>query len=145
VTVKRLTRAIKGYGNTPGLGSGFRHCTLSDSLFDESGNIRDTVKFSDLATHIFFTETGQSIPKRAIGDTPLLGVYNGKAVYLLFNDVLGGKRVNSGNVLTNEVLRMLPPHDGPKVIYGEGCRLGSTRLKREGIVFKQIPYEIKIN
>jgi len=30
------------------------------------------------------------------------------------------------------------------VIYGEGCRLGAVRLKREGIVFRQIPYEIKV-
>lgn len=39
----------------------------------------------------------------------------------------------------------LPPHNGPRIIYGEGCRLGPARLKREGIVFRQIPYEIKVS
>jgi hypothetical protein len=63
----------------------------------------------------------------------------------LFNGVIGDRRVNGGNILTGELLRKLPAHDGPKVVYGEGCRLGKPRLKREGIVFKQSPYEIKVS
>ena len=47
-------------------------------------------------------------------------------------------------MLTKAVLKSLPAHDGPRIIYGEGCRLGNARLKREGIVFKQIPYGIKV-
>jgi hypothetical protein len=75
----------------------------------------------------------------------LLGVHDGRAVYLLFNGVLGDKRPNGGNVLTGDVLRRLPTHDGPKVIYGESCRLGTDRLRREGVTFKQVPYEIKVS
>jgi hypothetical protein len=66
-------------------------------------------------------------------------------VYLLFNGIMGDKSVGGGNVLTNEILRRLPAHEGTKVVYGEGCRLGAARLKREGIVFRQIPYEIKVS
>lgn len=113
-------------------------------MFDETGNIATEVSFADLASHVFFTETGSPIPKRADGKTPLLGVHQGKAVYLLFNGVLGDKRPAGGNVLTAAVLASLPAHDGPKVVYGEGCRLGEARLKREGIAFKQVPYEIKV-
>jgi hypothetical protein len=72
-----------------------------------------------------------------------LGVHNGTAIYLLFNGVLGDRTVNGGNVLTTNVLASLPKHKGPKVVYGEASRLGNERLKREGIVFKQIPYEVK--
>ena len=124
-------------------GGGFNYCTLGEPLFDEAGNIREHVKFSELAAHVFFSETGSPIPKQASDKTPFLGAYNGKAVYLLFNGVLGDKSIKGGNVLTNEVLRHLPNHGGTKVIYGEGCRLGAARLKREGIVFRQIPYEIR--
>lgn len=46
----------------------------------------------------------------------------------------------SGNLLTNRILGTLPAHAGPKVIYGE-----SSRLKREGVMFKQVPYEIKVS
>ena len=56
---------------------------------------------------------------------------------------LGDKRPNGGNVLTSKILAALPPFDGPKVIFGEACRLSAERLKREGITFRQIPYEIK--
>ena len=154
ITTERLRRAIEGYivdvpkkgrAEIDGLGGAFRYCTLAEPLFDEGGNIAGRVSFPDLASHVFFTETGAPIPKRANGRNALLGVHCGKAVYLLFNGVLGDKRPNGENVLTREVLRALPAHEGPRVIYGEGCRMGSTRLKREGIVFKQIPYGIKVS
>lgn len=102
------------------------------------------MRFPELAAHVFFTETGSPIPKRATGKSALLGVHNGKAVYLLFNGVMGDMRPDRGNVLTGPVLAELPPHNGPRIIYGEGCRLGPARLRREGIVFRQIPYEIKV-
>jgi hypothetical protein len=152
ITAVRVSRAVKGYewkngnGNSVSvrsLGGGFRYCTLSEPLFDENGNIRDVVKFADLAAHVFFTETGSPLPKKSNGKSPLLGVHDGKAVYLLFNGIMGDKRPNGGNILTGDVLTALPPHDGVKVIYGEGCRLGKARLKREGIQFRQIPYEIR--
>ncbi len=81
---------------------------------------------------------------RADRDRARLGrVHRGRAVYLLYNGVLGDKRPNGGNVLTSKILAALPPFDGPKVIFGEACRLSADRLKQEGITFRQIPYEIK--
>jgi hypothetical protein len=153
VAAQRLKRAVEGYERVNGdktqkvepLGGGFRFCRLGKSLFDETGNIAESVNFADLAAHVFFTETGVPIPQRATGRTPLLGVHEGKAVYLLFNGVLGDRRPAGGNVLTSKVLANLPAHPGSKVIYGEGCLLSPQRLKREGIVFKQVPYEIKVS
>jgi len=127
-----------------GLGGGFKYCVLGRPMFDQAGNIAESVSFADLAAHVFFTETGVPIPDRN-AKSPLLGVHQGQAVYLLFNGVRGDKRPNSGNVLTGKVLDELPPHDGPKVVYGEGCRLSPSRLRREGVVFKQVPYEIKVS
>ena len=123
---------------------GFRYCTLSEPLFDEAGNIHPDLKFPDLAAHVYFCETGEPLPKRKNGRTPLLGVHNGIAVYLLFNGILGDRRVDGGNVLTGPVLKSLPAHDGPRVIYGEGCRLSAARRRREGITFKHLPYEVKV-
>jgi DNA modification methylase len=146
--------SLRGRG-VEGLGGGFRFCKLSHSIFDENGQINAEVRFADLAAHVFFTETGEPIPKRprrhphpsspvkGEGFSPLIGVCNGTAYYLLFNGVLGDKRPDGGNVLTGRILEELPAHDGPKVVYGEGCRLGLARLKRGNITFKQVPYEIK--
>ncbi|MFH1922520.1 MAG: site-specific DNA-methyltransferase [Planctomycetota bacterium] len=145
VTAQRLTRAIQGHNDLPALGGGFRYCRLGPPVFDETGNIRPGVTFAELAAHVYFTETGEPVPKRSNGKSALLGVHNGKAVYLLFNGILGDRSPGGGNVLTNAVFKVLPAHDGQRVIYGEGCRLGKARLKREGIVFKQIPYGIKVS
>ncbi|MCC6125990.1 MAG: site-specific DNA-methyltransferase [Pirellulales bacterium] len=144
VTAQRIARAIEGYKDIPGLGGGFRFCRLGSTVFDETGNIRAGVTFNELAAHVYFAETGEPIPKRTNGKTPLLGIHNGKAIYLLYNGILGDRSFGGGNVLTNPVLKMLPPHNGPRIIFGEGSRLGTARLKREGIIFKQIPYGIKV-
>ena len=82
-------------------------------------------------------------PKRPNG-SPFLGCHRETAYYLLFNGILGDKRPAGGNVLTRPILQSLPAHAGPKIIFGEGCRLGPERLEQLGITFKQIPYQVKV-
>lgn len=131
-----LSLSGRGAGGE-GLGGGFRYCTLGEPLFDERGQIRDKVKFGDLAHHIFFTETGEPLPKRVTGRNSFIGEMNGTAYYLLW----GGP--GALNVLNVAALRQLKPHDGPKVIYADACRLSPSQLQARNIVFKQIPYEVK--
>ncbi|MCG3126454.1 MAG: hypothetical protein CHACPFDD_01290 [Phycisphaerae bacterium] len=154
VTARRLTNVVQGKGESvPAMGGGYRFCKLGKPLFDEVGNIAGEVRFSDLGAHVFFTETGSPIPKRADGRTPLLGVHQGKAVYLLFNGVLGDRRPGGGNVLTHDVAHELPAHPGAngrskggeRVVYGEACRLGPKSLHHYGITFRQIPFELKVD
>lgn len=145
ITAERLKRVIQGVDDIIPLDGGFRYCKLDKPLFDETRKISELVKFADLAAHVFFTETGMPIPKRTNGASPFLGAAKETGYYLLFNGILGDKTPDGGNVLTGKVLANLPKHNGPKVIFGEGCRLGSARLKREQIIFKQLPYEIKVS
>lgn len=144
ITAQRLSRVSQGYNDVPPLGGGFRFCELSEPLFDERRNIRATVRFADLARHVYFTETGTPLPTAVTPDSPLLGVHNNTGVYLLYNGILKDKTIKGGNVLTTTVLALLPPHTGPKVIYGTACRIDDERLRREGIVFKQLPYKLKV-
>ena len=149
VTAERVKRVALGYTNAKGekvsgLGGGFRYVQLGEPLFDASGKIRPTVRFRALARHVFFTETGTPLPHDAPCDEPLLGVAHGTGVYLLYNGILKDKSPDGGNVLTQPILDGLPPHDGPKVIYGTACRIGPQRLKSLGITFKQTPYAIKV-
>ncbi len=129
------------------MGGGFRYCRLGPSVFDETGNVRPGVTFGELAAHVYFTETGEPIPTRKNGKSPLLGVHNGKAICLLFKRYPWGLAVSAAAMCsTNPVLKFaVGPTMGRGFIYGEGCRLGKARLKREGIVFKQIPYGIKVS
>ncbi|GAB7023791.1 site-specific DNA-methyltransferase [Salidesulfovibrio brasiliensis] len=122
-------------------GGSFRYCQLGDPVFDDDGKINPSIRFPALAAHIWFCEAKS--PYTGDADSPLLGIHNGIAYYLLFNGILGDKTVNGGNILTTPILKSLPPHDGPKIIYGEGCRFGAMRLKKEQIMFKHIPYDIK--
>jgi len=133
-------------------GGGFRFYRLGETVFDEAGRINPAVRFRPLAAHVWFSETktpfnpdltpGPS-PARRGESSPLLGVHNGTAYYLLYNGILGDKSKDGGNVLTGRVLASLPPFNGPKVIYGELTTFGAQRLARENIVFKQVPYDIK--
>ncbi len=127
-------------------GGGFRFCTLGDAAFDEDGRISQSVRFASLAAFVWHFETGE--PSAHGFASPLLGVRNGVAYYLLFNGILGDRRPAAGNVLTQAVLQhikaQLPPHTGPRVIYGETTPLGQATLAAEGVTFKQIPYDVKV-
>jgi len=147
VTAERVKRVAQGYTNAKGeevagLGGGFQFCRLSDEpLFTAEGQVREDVTFAQLAEFVWFVETGSGFVGNA--DSPLIGVHEGRAVYLLYNGILKDKSVAGGNVLTAAVLAVLPPLDGPRVIYAAACRLGAPRLAREGIVFKQTPYALE--
>ncbi|MUK75530.1 site-specific DNA-methyltransferase [Aliivibrio fischeri] len=123
-------------------GGGFRFYQLGEAVFDEYGCLNGDIKFSTLAAHIWYLETKMPIGNKA--DTPLLGVHNDTAYYLLYNGILGDRRPTGGNVLTSKVLNSLPDIDKHEriVIYGESSRLGETRLKEANITFKQIPYDV---
>ena len=126
----------------PGLGGGFQFCRLSaEPLFDAGGQIRSDVKFAQLAEFVWFAETGTGFTGTA--DSPLLGVHEGRAIYLLYNGILKDKSVGGGNVLTGPVFDVLPKFAGPKVIYAAANRLGA-RAAREGITFKQTPYALEV-
>jgi hypothetical protein len=111
-----------------------------EPLFDATGAVREDVRFAQLAEFVWFAETGTGFVGKA--NSPLLGVHEGVAVYLLYNGILKDKSVDGGNVLTAPVLSHLPHHKGPKVIYAAASRLGGPRLQRERIVFKQTPYAL---
>ncbi|MGZ8245127.1 site-specific DNA-methyltransferase [Methylomagnum sp.] len=134
-----ISKAVEWQG-----GGGFRFYTLGESVFLPDGGINDQIHFPTLAAFLWHFETGQ--PAGQSFDSPLLGIHEGTAYYLLYNGILGDRRPDGGNVLTGAIfawLREQFPHDGPKVIYGETTRIGEARRKAENITFKQIPYDIR--
>jgi len=125
-------------------GGGFRFVQLGAPLFDAQGDLHPEVRFADLAAFLWMRETGTAYEHQATG-TPLLGVFEGRAVYLLYNGILGDRRPAAGNVLTSAVLASLRAgcwHEGPKVVYGEACLLGDARLAAAGISFRQLPHAV---
>ena len=144
--VPRLQKVIEGEQggisksvNWQGGGS-FNFYKLGETLCDEFGIINTKVTFHHLAAFIWFSAT--KMPYLEQKNSPLIGVYDGIAYYLLYNGILGDKRPNGGNVLTKKVLSILPLHYGKKIIYGEACRIGDNFLQENDIIFRQIPKEI---
>ncbi|HDR8920144.1 TPA: site-specific DNA-methyltransferase [Burkholderia vietnamiensis] len=126
-------------------GGGFAFYTLGESAFDEHGRLSANVKFSTLAAYIWHLETDTAGQQPF--DSPLLGVHDGKAYFLLYNGILGDRRPAGGNVLNSAVLahiRTLCPSPMPVVVYGETSRVGPARLAAEEITFRQIPYDISV-
>lgn len=133
-------------------GGGFRFYTLGEPVFDADGGINSQVQFGALAGYLWHFETGESATR--LFDSPLLGVHDDTAVFLLYNGILGDRKPAGGNVLTGPVLAHLDqllaaatpagqPLPTRKVIYGETTRLGDQRLEEAGITFRQIPYDIR--
>ncbi len=151
----RLNKVIEGeQGGISGSvgwtgGGGFRFYRLGTPVFDEEGHIRHDIRFPVLAAHIWFSET--NTPWTAMRGTPLLGFHDGRAFALLYNGILGDKRVDSGNVLTRPTLKLIrekiakkdPAFAGPLTVYGEQSRITAPTLDREGVTFKQTPYDVK--
>ena len=144
-----ISRAVGWQG-----GGGFRFYRLGPPVFDEAGHIRRDVRYPVLAAHVWFSETGR--PWNGSGESPLLGLHNGRAYALLYNGILGDRRPAGGNVLTRATLagirgevaqsypNLVGKHaDYPLTVYGEQSRLTPTTLARERIDFKQTPYDVR--
>ena len=131
-----ISKAVNWQG-----GGGFHYFRLGETIFDAAGSIHHNVRFASLAAHIWFCEI--RVPLATPADSPLLGIHDDTAYYLLYNGILGDRRPQGGNVLTHAVLDRLPPYSGRKIIYGEASRFGKARLEAENIVFKQIPYDVR--
>lgn len=151
-------------------GGAFRFVALGPRVYDENGVIAPEVRFADLARHVWFTETRR--PLEGLPDTPLLGIITppprtiapedgaedgapaplpaplpDRAVALLFNGILKDRTPQGGNVLTRATLALIRQHlppgfAGTLTVYATACRLSPDTLKREGVQFRQTPYDL---
>src|SRR3989344_3685617 len=113
----------------------FEYCELKKPLFNEKGQINEACSYDELASYIYFTETQTNIDKKKIRD-PFVGESRDISYYLIY----AGKNKND---LTRSALSKLKI-TGQAVIYADRCLVDEEDLKKNGIIFKQIPYEIKI-
>ena len=67
---------------------------LGEPVFDQLGAINPKVRFATLASFIWLQETG--VPSEGEFKSPLLGIHDNTAYYLLYNGILGDKRPNGG-------------------------------------------------
>ncbi|MBU1102728.1 site-specific DNA-methyltransferase [Patescibacteria group bacterium] len=145
ITAERVKRVARGYSyktsngkavKVAGLGGGFEYVELGEPLFDKDGTINKSVSFEDMARYVYFTETRTNLEKKNIKGN-YLGEFNGNHYFLLFDGI--GK-----NILDRNFLRELKGKDGRKIIYADKCLLDEEALEKNQIIFKQIPYAVKV-
>jgi len=122
-------------------GGGFSFYQLGAELFTATGEIHADVRFVELATYIWFYET-HTAWQGANEASPLLGVHNDTAYYLLYNGILKDKSEQGGNILTKALLKELPRHKGKKVIYALESYLDNFYLDKRNIKFHPIPQAV---
>ena len=155
ITAERVKRVAQGYTNAKGekvegLAAVSVSANWANRCLTRPAKFRPSVRFADLARHVYFTETGEPLPReRVSARSPVLGIHNGRAVCLLYNGILKDKSPDGGNALTQSTLALLRAACGGQrverlAVYGTSQRLSPARLKREGVDFKQIPYSIRI-
>jgi len=132
ITAERVKRAIKKYDYK----AGFEYCELSKPLFNKDGQIEETCDFNQFATYIYFTENQTNIDLAKISGN-FIGEYVDTSYYLIF------KKKNV-NVLGKAFLKKLGKDNSTKVVYADKCLLDDDTLEKYNIIFKQIPYEVKI-
>ena len=145
ITSERVRRVAKGYsykkngGETAkvkGLGGGFEYVELGEALFNSNGMINERVSFEDMASYVFFTETHTNLDKNKIKGN-YIGGFAETHYFLLFDGI--GK-----NILDRNSLKELKAKEGKKIVYADKCLLGEEALEKHQIIFKQIPYQVKV-
>ncbi len=132
ITAERVKRAIKKYDYK----DGFEYCELDKPLFDEQGQIEETCEFNQFATYIYFTETQTNIDKNKI-EKNFIGEHSDTEFYLIYKE-------KDKNILTKSFLNKLRKTENKKIVYADKSYLDEDVLLKHNIVFKQIPYEVKV-
>ncbi len=124
-------------------GGGFRFYRLGEPFFNEKGLISRDVSYKNLAAHIWFSETYKPMPQKEPTGA-FLGVHGNTAYVVLHHDICGTDDLTS--VVYRKLRREIDaeaPGVEKVVIYGESCRMGQEKLRTSGVIFKQIPYDVK--
>ncbi len=132
ITAERVSRAIKKYGYN----AGFEYCELGKPLFNEQGQIDEECEFNHLATYIYFTETKTNIDPKEITNN-FIGQFGETEYYLLYKE-------KGNNILDKSFLKKLKKDSGQKVVYADKCMIDDKTLSQYNLIFKQIPYEVRV-
>ena len=140
ITLQRLKKVISGYtyNSTKILAvkGNFEYVKLGKNLFNEFGDINEQCTFHQLASYVFFIETNVTLNLKNINNN-FIGLYNETEFYLIFKEP-------KQNIFNKFFLTTIPKSNNKKIVYADKCTLDDKTLEKFKIVFKQIPYEIKV-
>lgn len=130
ITSERVRKVSKG------LNGHFSYEVLSEPLFNANGTITEEVSYDAFAQYIYFTETHTNLNIKVITN-PKIGKLNEIEYYLIY-------KKPKENLLDKNFLKNVKKNEIQKVVYADKNVLSDEILKEYGIIFKQIPYEVKV-
>jgi len=118
-----------------GLGGGFKYCELAENIFDEFGELNSKLTFEDIAKHIYFVEFKKPICKEGIS-SPFVGTYKKEHIYFFEN-----------RFKISDMKKILKNHDEYKqiIVYTKRTTISEDELKKNNMLVRYIPYDIKDN
>lgn len=136
VTAERIKRVISGYSEIEGTGGSFDFYELGQSLFNENGNLNESVGITKIRSYVWYTETKTSfIESNNTDNKHFLGKKDETAYYFNYEP-------NETTTLNHEFLATIKTKAEQYVIYADNCLLTKEFMNKHNIIFKKIPRDI---
>jgi adenine-specific DNA-methyltransferase len=152
ITAERVRRVIKGVPTAKdktlqeGLGGSFTYAELGDAFEIEKILTGENLpSYGALASYVFYTATGQSLPAEIT--TPAPDYYVGESttheVYLVYQPDLAFLRSNESALNQDRLDAIIKRKSTkPKLVFATAKYMGQNTLSDHNISFCQLPYAI---
>lgn len=135
-TAKRVTKIINGYNTTEGTGGNFDFYELGQPLFNEEGNLNESVGIEKIRSYVWYTETKTAfIEPENTDNKHFLGKKDETAYYFNYEP-------NEVTTLNHGFLATIKTRSEQYVIYADNCLLTKDFMSKNNIIFKKIPRDI---
>lgn len=136
VMAERIKRVIKGYSDIDGLDGAFDFYELGQPLFNEEGNLNESVGIEKIRSYVWYTETKMAFVEPEKSDNKhFLGKKDETAYYFNYEP-------NEVTTLNHEFLVTIKTRSEQYVIYADNCLLTKEFMSKHNIIFKKIPRDI---
>jgi adenine-specific DNA-methyltransferase len=140
ITAERVKRVINGSGEdikaTEGTGGSFDFYELGQPLFNEDGNLNETVGIEKIRQYVWYSETKSAFSETQYQDSKhFLGKHNDTAYYFNYEK-------DEVTTLDHAFLATMKTKAEQYVIYADNCLLTKNFTTRHHIIFKKIPRDI---
>ena len=136
ITAERVKRVIKGYADKPPVSGSFDFYELGLPLFNEEGNLNESIEVEKIRQYVFYTETRTPYSDPSPKDNKyFLGIHNDTAYYFHYEN----DRITT---LDLNFLASMSIKAGQYIIYADNCLLSKAYLAENNIIFKKIPRDI---
>lgn len=140
ITAERVKRVINGYGEDKkaieGTGGSFDFYELGQPLFDEDGNLNESVGLPKIRNYVWYTETKTPLKEEPHEDTMhFLGKHVDTSYYFYYES-------EAITTLDHSFLASIKTKAEQYVIYADNCLLTKEFMVKHHIIFKKIPRDI---